>query len=71
MQAILAADLVPGDIVQLDEGAVVPADLRLFQVSPDLKFNKSVLTGDSNLFKSSVDRTSLDFLDVFFLMKYG
>jgi len=71
LQAILAADLVPGDIVQLDEGAVVPADLRLFQVSPDLKFNKSVLTGDSNLFKSSVDRTSLDFLDVFFLMKYG
>lgn len=71
MQAILAADLVPGDIVQLDEGAVVPADLRLFQVSPDLKFNKSVLTGDSNLFKSSVDRTSLDFLDVFFLMNYG
>jgi sodium/potassium-transporting ATPase subunit alpha len=71
LQAILAADLVPGDIVQLDEGAVVPADLRLFQVSPDLKFNKSVLTGDSNLFKSSVDRTSLDFLDVFFLMNYG
>jgi Ca2+-transporting ATPase len=33
-ETIEAADLVPGDIVVLDEGARIPADLRLFEVCP-------------------------------------
>ena len=38
--------LVPGDIVTIDMGEVVPADLRLLQVS-GLECNESVLTGES------------------------
>ncbi|HLV09753.1 MAG TPA: cation-transporting P-type ATPase, partial [Halanaerobiales bacterium] len=45
-QKIEAAGLVPGDIVLLEAGNYIPADLRLFSVS-DLKIEESVLTGES------------------------
>ena len=44
--SIDAHDLVPGDIVLLEAGDVVTADLRLFQVS-NLQSDESVLTGES------------------------
>lgn len=43
---IQADELVPGDIVSLDPGAKVPADIRLFQVDR-LKVEESPLTGES------------------------
>ncbi|NDP39699.1 MAG: cation-transporting P-type ATPase [Rhodoferax sp.] len=41
-----AAELVPGDIVMLESGVRIPADLRLVQVK-NLRVNEAALTGES------------------------
>ena len=43
---ILAEDLVPGDVILIEEGDKISADARLFQTS-DLQVNQSTLTGES------------------------
>ncbi|MBD3109657.1 calcium-translocating P-type ATPase, PMCA-type [Bacillus sp. AGMB 02131] len=45
-ELVPASMLVPGDIVLLDDGAMVPADLRLIQTS-NLKIQEASLTGES------------------------
>ncbi|KAH9955492.1 hypothetical protein BC827DRAFT_1236737 [Russula dissimulans] len=42
-----AASLVPGDLVQIVLGQKVPADVKLIDVSGDLRFDRSVLTGET------------------------
>jgi Ca2+-transporting ATPase len=49
-----AADLVPGDIVVLAEGEVVPADLRLVDIEV-LQCNEAALTGESVPVTKSTD----------------
>lgn len=46
VKEIAAHDLVPGDIVELEAGDRVPADLRIIQ-SWNLEVNESALTGES------------------------
>ncbi|KAF8232134.1 calcium ATPase [Tricholoma matsutake] len=55
---ISARDLVVGDIVLLSMGDRVPADLRLVEVSSDLKFDRSLLTGESDMVPGEVNATS-------------
>lgn len=43
--AIPAADLVPGDVIQIKAGNKLPADVRFVQVSNDACFDRSILTG--------------------------
>lgn len=45
-EPIASSLLVPGDIVVLDEGDAVPADLRLVEVS-GLEIIEAILTGES------------------------
>ncbi|KAJ6535770.1 calcium ATPase transmembrane domain M-containing protein [Mycena capillaripes] len=57
-QVIKAADLVVGDIVIMSIGERVPADLRIFEASSDLKFDRSLLTGESEPISGSLTATS-------------
>ena len=45
-QTMPARDLVVGDVVALSMGDRVPADLRLVEVSSDVRFDRSLLTGE-------------------------
>jgi len=54
-----AAELVPGDIVALEEGAVVPADLRLVEAAK-LSIDESSLTGESLPERKFVESLAVD-----------
>ena len=47
-------ELVPGDVLRLDLGGIVPADVRLLEVS-DLECDESVLTGESFGAEKTID----------------
>ncbi|KAH7882721.1 hypothetical protein F5I97DRAFT_1931331 [Phlebopus sp. FC_14] len=57
-QLVLANDIVVGDIVVLTSGDRVPADLRIVQMSSDLRFDRSLLTGESDMIPGSLDATA-------------
>jgi Ca2+-transporting ATPase len=59
--SVPVGELVPGDIVHLDAGTVVPADLRLIEVA-SLRIEEATLTGESEPIDKqtdSVDREDL------------
>ncbi|KLO07342.1 sodium-potassium ATPase [Schizopora paradoxa] len=60
---VQAADLVTGDIVYIGMGQKVPADLRLINCSGDLKFDRSILTGESEPIAGRTMKTDDNFLE--------
>ncbi|KAG1853182.1 hypothetical protein DFJ58DRAFT_884022 [Suillus subalutaceus] len=57
-QIIKAADIVVGDVAVLNAGDRVPADMRVVQASSDLRFDRSLLTGESEMVPGALDATS-------------
>lgn len=57
--ALPSAQLVPGDVVALGEGDIVPADCDLLEAS-SLLVDESALTGESVAIGKSVDRGELE-----------
>ncbi|KFZ18284.1 hypothetical protein V501_01300, partial [Pseudogymnoascus sp. VKM F-4519 (FW-2642)] len=56
-------ELVVGDIVQISIGNKVPADLRLLSTSGDIRFDRSVLTGEPDEIEGAVNCTNESFLE--------
>ena len=54
VQEVAAADLVPGDVVLLEAGNVIPADGRLI-TSASLRVQEAALTGESEPVEKTVD----------------
>ncbi|KAH9965077.1 sodium-potassium ATPase [Russula compacta] len=58
-----AASLVPGDIIHIVMGQKVPADVKLIDVSGDLRFDRSVLTGESEPVTGRLEKTNDNILE--------
>lgn len=54
MQVVPARELVPGDVVILETGDYIPADLRLIE-TVNLKIQESALTGESLPIEKNID----------------
>ena len=54
MQEIASTDLVPGDIIYIEEGDSIPADIRLVEIS-ELATNDFALTGESNPCRKNIN----------------
>jgi sodium/potassium-transporting ATPase subunit alpha len=60
---IPAAELVVGDIIYVNLGNKCPADFRILQCSGDLKFDRSVLTGESEPIAATTENTDPNFME--------
>ncbi|PWY70824.1 calcium ATPase [Aspergillus sclerotioniger CBS 115572] len=58
-----ATDLVAGDVVQISIGNKVPADMRIIKSSGDVRFDRSILTGESDEVDGATDATDQNFLE--------
>lgn len=58
-----AANLVVGDIISISLGNKCPADIRILHCSGDLKFDRSVLTGECEPIAGTTENTDPNFME--------
>jgi sodium/potassium-transporting ATPase subunit alpha len=58
-----STDLVAGDIVHISIGNKVPADMRIISSSGDVRFDRAILTGESDEVEGAIDCTDKNFLE--------
>ncbi|KAL4732705.1 hypothetical protein ACLX1H_001724 [Fusarium chlamydosporum] len=63
LKSLPTVGLVAGDVIHLQVGDKVPADLRIISHSGDIRFDRSVLTGESDEIEGAVDATDANFLE--------
>lgn len=56
-EKVLSEEVVPGDVLLIEEGDKISADARLF-ASTDLKINQSALTGESSPVRKQADEVN-------------
>ncbi|KAF2225003.1 hypothetical protein BDZ85DRAFT_233323 [Elsinoe ampelina] len=56
-------DIVPGDVLQINMGNKLPADVRFVTVSSDARFDRSILTGETVPLLGSVKSTDDNYLE--------
>ncbi|TGZ77486.1 calcium ATPase [Ascodesmis nigricans] len=61
--SVASTDIVPGDVVHVKLGDKMPADLRMVNASLDLKFDRSILTGESKPCPASINSTHDNYLE--------
>ncbi|KAJ3143270.1 hypothetical protein HDU90_000027 [Geranomyces variabilis] len=66
-----AAQLVTGDVILLATGNKVPADCRIIESSGDVRFDRAILTGESDEIEGSVDKTDESFLETYNIALMG
>ncbi|KAK5686981.1 hypothetical protein LTS10_001117 [Elasticomyces elasticus] len=62
-QQIDGRDIVPGDVLKITLGNKLPADVRFIEVSPDVRFDRSILTGEAMPLLGSVESTDSNYLE--------
>lgn len=60
---VSTTNLVAGDIVKVQIGNKVPADIRLIETSGDVRFDRSMLTGENEEVEGAVSETDKNFLE--------
>ncbi|PMD37745.1 putative Na/K ATPase alpha 1 subunit [Hyaloscypha variabilis F] len=58
-----STELVAGDIVKINIGDKVPADIRLLATSGDVRFDRAMLTGESEEIEGAIDKTDSNYLE--------
>lgn len=58
-----STNIVVGDIVRISIGDKVPADMRLLTTLGDVRFDRSMITGEAEEVDSALDSTDENFLE--------
>jgi sodium/potassium-transporting ATPase subunit alpha len=56
-------EVVPGDMLRITIGNRLPADVRFVEVSPDARFDRSILTGETAPLLGAVQSTDENYLE--------